>query len=226
MLVICFAVLPMSWSLRNASRGGGFTVSTIASWSLLFDRAAATLAVEDPGGFSTDVIARRRQLAVDAGETEVEAATYSNHVLRPGEKFHEERYGRIAVGVLLHHPVAYIWVSVIALGRTLFGGGAAELSTLTGLPPLRALALVATYTLATTLIVVLGCVRVFRMDRSLFWLSAAFVAYFLVASSVAEATSRFRVPIMPVAAIWFGYGCLAIENLIVRRAQAGRPAPA
>jgi hypothetical protein len=87
---ICFLLFPMAWSARNAVRGGGFTVSTITSWSLLFDRAAATLAIGDPGDFGVNLARRRNEFAREAGDPP--QATYSNHVIRPIDHFHAERW--------------------------------------------------------------------------------------------------------------------------------------
>jgi hypothetical protein len=199
---VCFTLLPVAWSARNAARGAEFTTSTITSWSILYDRAAATLAVADPGDFTANVNARRNELAREVGDTP--PATYSNHVLRAIDHFHAERYTPLALRIIAAHPVDYLRAYALAIARTLFAGGATQLNKVAGLPLRAAQALVAGYTLVTTLLAAAGCVLLFRRDRELALLSLAFVAYFLVTCSMAEATSRFRVPIAPILAIWVG----------------------
>jgi hypothetical protein len=211
---VCFAILPLAWSARNAARGGGFTVSTITSWSLLFDRAAATEAMADDGDFGANVQRLRIEFAREAGDPP--QAAYSNHVIRPIDHFHPERYSSIALRVIVHHPFAYVRAYAVALARTLFGGGATQLHDVFGLPLRLSKAVVVAYTVATTLIAIGGFLWLMRAHRQLALLSGAFVAYYLVASSMAEATSRFRVPVMPIAAIWFGCGLTAAVRSLRR----------
>jgi hypothetical protein len=214
--VLCFAAVPLAWSGRNALRGGGFTVSTITSWSLLFDRAAATLAIDRPGD---SVNAIRAGLAREVGDP-VPQATYSNHVNRAIDHFHTERYAPLALRIIASHPLAYARAYALALARTLFGGGAKQLQDLAGVPPRRAQIIVLAYTCTTTLIALAGFCSLVRRNRRMAWVSLAFVAYYLVACSMAEATSRFRVPVMPMIAVWFGCGAVAIVRSLRSRAWA------
>ncbi len=205
LFVVCFTSLPLAWSVRNAARGGGFTVSTITSWSLLFDRAAATLAIDDPGDYGANISRRRIELAREVGDPP-EQATYSNHVTRAMDHFHIERYSAVALRVIVRHPLAYLHAYSLALARTLFGGGAKQLEDLAGVPPGGARIMILAWTSATMLLAFGGFVVLFRRDRRLAMVSLSIVGYYLIACSVAEATSRFRVPVMPMIALWLGCG--------------------
>lgn len=216
--IVCFALLPLAWSARNAARGAGFTISTITSWSLLYDRAAATLAVGDRGDFTANVLARRNQLAREVGDTP--PATYSNHVLRAMDHFHTGRYGGVALRIIARHPLAYARAYLVALARTLFSGGATQLNHVFGVPLRAAQLAVGAWNLIATLIAAAGFAVLLRRDRDLALLSLAFVAYFLVTCSMAEATSRFRVPAVPMLAIWFGAGASAMLRRLRRRPSA------
>jgi hypothetical protein len=217
--VICFAVLPLAWSARNAASGSGFTVSTITSWSLLFDRAAATLAIADPGDYGANLARRRNEFAREVGDPP-QQATYSNHVSRSVDHFHVERYSPLALRIIARHPFAYLRAYALALGRTLFGGGARQLQDLAGLSPSRARMIILFYTCTTTLIALGGFFSLLHRDPHFARVSLAFVAYYLVACSMAEATSRFRVPVMPMIAVWFGCGLIAAIRWLRSRRQS------
>jgi len=220
---ICFLVFPMAWSARNAAVGGGFTVSTITSWSLLFDRAAATLAMGDPGDYGANIVRRRNELAREAGDPP--QATYSNHVVRSIDHFHTERYSSLALPVIAHHPMSYLRAYALALARTLFGGGAKQLQELAGASVRTSQIVILCYTITTTLIALAGFVWLLRRHRHLALASAALVAYYLVACSMAEATSRFRVPVMPMMALWFGCGLMAALRWMRPRRPDAAPVP-
>jgi len=175
--VFCFAAVPLAWSGRNALRGGGLTVSTITSWSLLFDRAAATLAIDQPGD---SVNAIRASLAREVGDP-VPQATYSNHVNRAIDHFHTERYSPLALRIIATHPLGYARAYALALARTLLGGGAKQLQDLAGVPPRRAQFIVLAYTCTSTLIALVGFFSLVRRNRRMAWVSLAFVAYYLIA---------------------------------------------
>lgn len=217
--VTCFAALPLAWSARNAARGGGFTVSTITSWSLLFDRAAATLAMSDPGDYSANIVRHRYEFAREVGDPP-QQATYSNHVTRAVDHFHVERYSSLALRVIARHPLAYLRAYALALARTLFGGGARQLQEFAGASPRRAQFIILCYTCSTTLIAFAGFFSLLRRDSQLARISLAFVAYYLIACSMAEATSRFRVPVMPMIAVWFGCGLMAAIRWLQSRARS------
>jgi hypothetical protein len=212
--VVAFAALPLAWSARNSARGAGFTVSTITSWSLLFDRAAATQAMGDPGDYSANILRRRIEFAREVGDAP--QATYSNHVNRAMDHFHVERYSPLALRIITRHPLLYFRAYTVALARTLFGGGARQLRELAGLSPLRAQIVVLIYTCTTTIVAFVGLVSLFRRDVRMARLTLAFVAYYLIACSMAEATSRFRVPVMPMIAVWFGCGLTAMIEAPIR----------
>jgi 4-amino-4-deoxy-L-arabinose transferase-like glycosyltransferase len=150
---VCFLLLPMAWSARNAMRGGGFSVSTITSWSLLFDRAASTLAIGDPGDFGVNLVRRRNELARKAGDPA--QATYSNHVIRPIDHFHSERYSSLALPVIVRHPLSYLHAYALALARTVFGGGARQLQEIAGVSVRTSQMTILCYTITTTMIATL-----------------------------------------------------------------------
>lgn len=204
---LCFAILPLGWSARNAARGAGFTISTITSWSMLFDRAAATVAFADGSG-GASVVEHRLAFAREVGDEP--PATYSNHIVRAIDHFHTERYTPLALRVIASHPLAYLRAYAVALARTLFGGGATQLHAVFGVPLRAAQAIVAGYGVVTTIVAAFGLIALWKRERGLALLSAAFVVYFLATCSMAEATSRFRVPLMPMMAIWFGAGVAAL----------------
>jgi hypothetical protein len=215
----CFAVLPLAWSARNAARGDGFTVSTITSWSLLFDRAASTAAMGDSGDYGANIMRRRNEFAREVGDPPREA-TYSNHILRPSDHFHVERYSSLGLRIITSHPVDYFRAYILALARTLFGGGAKQLQDLAGFTPRRAQIVILSYTSASMLIALAGLVMLFRREPHVALVSLAFVGYYLSACSMAEATSRFRVPVMPMVAVWFGCGLIEIFRRLRLGSQA------
>lgn len=205
-IVFCvlFAVAPAAWMQRNAALEAGRTVSTITSWSVLFDRAAGTLAVARPGAFDRNVIDVRNDFARTLGESE--AATYSNHVERPGDHFRTDQYSPLAMRVLRGHPVEYARVWVRGVARTMFGGGARMLNDFFGVPVTLAHGLVLLYTVPLAVFALIGLWRWFLLDRESALMCAAVIAYLLVTCSVAEPSARFRVPMMPYLAIAFGLG--------------------
>jgi hypothetical protein len=208
-----FLILPFVWSERNARAGAGRTISTITSWSILFDRAAGTLALERPGPFGHNVNEVRLELAARVGEPF--AATYSNHVPHRGEVFHPERYTRVGLEVLTGHPLAYLRAWLRALAYTMFGGGARLLEDFFGIGGNVARGMVLLYTVPLVLLAGAGAMRMLIERRDEGLLLAAIVTYLLVTCSIAEPNARFRVPMMPFLAIWCGAAVTWLRQRVV-----------
>lgn len=208
--IATFLLAPLAWSARNHAKAGQFTISTITSWSILCDRAAATLAIGEAGDFRTHFFRWRRELVARAGDPP--AAINPNYVPRPGETLHPERYSAIAMEVLRTHPLDYARVWLRALLWTLLGGGATPLHAITGLPlgVLRAAVLV--YNAAVTALAAFGLFVLWRMNRRVAWLLMLTVAYYLVTCSVGEPSSRFRVPIAPFLTIAAAAGAVRLAR--------------
>jgi hypothetical protein len=205
-IVFCtaFLLLPLAWAERNAGAGAGRTISTITSWSILFDRGAGTLAIAQHGSFDSNVLAARVQLARQVGDPF--SATYSNHVQRRGDWFHTDRYAPLAFRILASHPLQYLRVWLRGVARTMFGGGARLLEDLLGMPASIAKVVVLLYTAPLALFAVAGLPSWLGARRHATLLALAIVAYLLVTCSVAEPSARFRVPMMPFLALWCGGG--------------------
>jgi CHASE2 domain-containing sensor protein len=77
-------------------------------------------------------------------------------------------------------------------------------------------------TVPGTLLAILGCWYWFRHDRSLCYILAFTVLYFLLISAGAEAYSRFRVPVMPMVALLVGGGAAMVVELWTHSARPGR----
>ena len=102
----------------------------------------------------------------------------------------------------------------------MFGGGAKQLQEIAGVSVRTSQIIILCYTITTTTIALGGFFWLLRHKRHLAMASAALVAYYLVACSMAEASSRFRVPVMPMIAAWFGCGLMAAIRWLRSRERA------
>ncbi|HEY6138899.1 MAG TPA: hypothetical protein VI670_14155, partial [Thermoanaerobaculia bacterium] len=209
-VIVAFAVVPFVWALRNERIGGELTVSTITSWSILFDRAAAALSVANEPPCGNDIQCWRLELARRAGDPP--PATYSNHINRAIDRFHPARWRAIARRELLAHPLAYAKIHAVGIGRMLLGGGAQIVYDRLHVPLGAARAAVAIYNGAFALLAAIGAAVAWRTNRRAALVLLIFVVYALATTSVAESSARFRVPVMPMLAVFAGLGAHAVAG--------------
>jgi Dolichyl-phosphate-mannose-protein mannosyltransferase len=203
-LIASFLFLPALWTARNYFEAGYPGMSTVGAEDLLGYRAAATLAIQQPGDYLTNTLKMNNALGAQACRdlertyqrdcqniTEAQWAAYCTH---EGMK------------IILANPFSYLRSVLRGLAYTLFGGGAEALSSTTGLNPRAAAAVVLAQTVPELALVLAGCWYWYRKERTLFWLLILTVGYFLLISAGGEAYSRFRVPVMPMYALLIGGG--------------------
>lgn len=211
-LLAAFAVLPAFWIARNARETGVATLSSLAGINLLHFRAAATLAIRDPGGIDVNLRRRRdelEQMACSELESRYQRPCASiSWAERSGE------YADTAWPILLGDPVATGQQAARALGMILFGGGASLLSELAGIgePVARVLSLV--YTVPLAVLAVLGIPYWWRRDRAFACLVLLVLVYMFGMALGAEAYSRFRVPVITLYAILCGGGVASLHSVL------------
>jgi hypothetical protein len=208
--VVAFVAAPTWWAARNYAMSGQFTVSTISAWSLLCDRAAATLAIDDPGDFMRNLPVRRAQLLREIGEPML----VGDPNVVPAAMLHQpaDRYRARALEVIGGHPQAYFRVWIRAIGRTLSGGGAKQLHLMTSAGLRTCVLFVAVWNVLVLCAALAGLVRLWMADRRGAVLLALVFAYYLVTISVGEPSARFRVPIQPMLALLASAGLFGVTK--------------
>jgi len=202
--LLCFTCLPLLWAGRNYSQTGHFTVSSITGMSMLFYRAAGTLAINDPGNFATNLEKRQQQLQAEACEEVKGLYPHGCIDFRVPQKEtpdQSEYFTRLGRRIVLQHPFAYLKLATRGAGLMMLDGGASSFSRITGLNPHLGLRLLLIYTLPMFCFVVVGGWHLWRDNRRLFYLSFLLISYFVIVSAGAEAYSRLRVPIDPICAL-------------------------
>jgi len=184
-------------------------------------RAAAVLALNDPGDFNSNVIHRRVQLEnttcadlkaiYGKGCDELTLAQKSNYQMHVAEK------------ILLQNPLAFVRLALRGAAVMLLDGDPSTLQGMTGINPHLGIRLLLAYTVPALCLAVLGLWRFWGNNRQLFYLCFLTIAYFVVISSGGDSYSRHRVPIVPIYAILIAAGVDFIFNR--RIAQPDSPAP-
>jgi 4-amino-4-deoxy-L-arabinose transferase-like glycosyltransferase len=213
-LVAVFSVLPIFWTLRNGRETGVATLSSLAGINLLHFRAAATLAVRDPGGIDANLIRHR-----DALEARACRELEGQHGRPCSELSWAQRsqtYSAIAWPIILGDPFATTVQAARALGMIVLGGGASLLSEVTGVSERSARLFCLGYTVPLAFCFVAGIPYWWRRDRSFACLVLLIVAYMFGMALGAEAYSRFRVPVIALYGIVCAGGVAWLRDRVVR----------
>jgi hypothetical protein len=210
-LLVVFAILPVSWTIRNARQTGVATLSSLAGINLLHFRAAGTLAMRDAGGIEANLIRRREELEQQACRNLEAAHQRACTTLSWAERSRE--YSRVAWPVILGDPIASARQAGRALAMIVFGGSASLLAEVSGIsePAARIVALL--YTVPLALLALLGIPYWWRRDRAFALLVLLVMAYMFGMALGAEAYSRFRVPVIALYAILCGGGAVSLRGL-------------
>ncbi|HEY6843347.1 MAG TPA: hypothetical protein VI391_04210 [Thermoanaerobaculia bacterium] len=204
--------LPLAWAGRNKIETGAFTVSPIGTFNLLEHRAAAALAIEDGGDdFKKDLAEEQKGLEDDVNAT-MQDALHVDNVGKLPASTRAPFYTKIALRVLVQHPVAVVEMTLRGIFVNLFDSDWDAIADVTTISPevvewgLNALPVIA-FVLATV-----GTIALWRADRRLALLLIITIGYFIVISAGSEAESRFRVPVAPQLAIAAAFGVDAIRR--------------
>lgn len=209
-LLVVFAILPVSWTVRNARQTGVATLSSLAGINLLHFRAAGTLAIRDAGGIDANLFRRREELEQQACRNLEAAHQRPCATLSWAERSRE--YSRVAWPVILGDPIASARQAARALGMIVLGGSASLLAEVSGIsePAARTVSLL--YTVPLALLAVLGLPYWWRRDRAFALLVLLVLAYMFGMALGAEAYSRFRVPVIVLYAILCGGGAALLRD--------------
>ena len=213
-LLAAFAVLPVLWTIRNARETGVATLSSLAGINLLHYRAAATLAIRDPGGIDPNLPRRRDELEQRACR-DLEAR-YQRPCANITWAERSGTYAAIAWPVIAGDPMATAQQAARALGMVLFGGGAVLITEATGISERAARLVCITYTVPLALLALWGVPYWWKRDRAFTWLVLLVLAYMIGMSLGAEAYSRFRVPVIALYALLAGGGMAALRDVVLR----------
>jgi hypothetical protein len=204
--VLCAAFLPSLWAVRNDRATGVLFLSTIASWDLYYDHAAAVLVIHQPGDYRENVKAAKKWL-----EERLEPSLGS---LSPAER--SSVWRAKGLQVLSAHPWQTAKTHARAAALIFLTPGAGILTIGTLRPALNRLLVV--YTLPCLLLSIVGGWRLWRDRRGPAWIAGAVILAAMLSPAYGEAYSRFRVPIMPVYAVAIATGAFALTD----RARAKR----
>jgi hypothetical protein len=219
-LVAVFAVLPVFWTLRNARETGVATLSSLAGINLLHFRAAATLAVRDPGGIDANLI--RHRDALEARACRDLEAEYGRPCASISWAERSKTYSAVAVPIILGDPIASAQQAARALGMIVLGGGANLLSEVTGMSERTARLVCLAYTAPLALLALIGIPYWWRRDRAFASLLLLVLAYMLGMALGAEAYSRFRVPVIALYGIVCAGGVTRLGEFRVARPDLTR----
>jgi hypothetical protein len=196
---LAFAILPLSWAIRNYRETGYFTVTAISGEHLLLYGAAGALAVNDSGDFSENLERRQTQLQIQAcDEIRSLSGTDCSQLTIPRRA---EYYSALGRTIISAHPLAYAKVVLRGDAEMILGGGLVRLRKMTGTSPHVGMILLLMYTIPLLCLASMGSVVLWRKNRQLFMLMFLAVLYFLVISGGPGSDSRFRVPIVPIYAL-------------------------
>src|SRR5262249_13773767 len=207
--------LPFGWALRNYTRTGVLTVSSVSGTNLLLFRAAGTLAIIDHGDdFEDDRRDEAEGLIADAdGMIErtlnIDDANELPHAIRA------RYYARYAMQVIRQHPAAFAELTLRGIFVNLFDSRWEAMKIVGRLHPSLVQTALDAWTAALFVFALLGAVALRRDDLGL--LAILTIAYFLLISAGGEAESRFRVPIVPQ------YVIAAAAGIDVIRRAASHP---
>jgi hypothetical protein len=243
MLVAATAAVSIqgAWVLRNHRETGVPLFARVAGQNMLFYRGAPALAMAREPGFPIPLPPYEGEeryrfdtfRVIHPQLDTMMRAELARRGFEPGDLEELSRLqSELGTGIILAHPWAYTRVATNGAIHMMLDGGW-EAANVAGWPQREVLAwgIYITSVLAA-LLSIAGLRRLWTIDRSLFWLVALFIAYFLAMSSGIEATlygHRFRTPIMPFYSIAVAAGLIAaVETVRSRRMQrrerAGRAA--
>jgi hypothetical protein len=214
-LLVVFSVLPVVWVVRNARQTGVATLSSLAGINLLHFRAAATLAVRDPGGIDANLVRHREQLEARACRQLEEA--YGRPCASISWAERSATYSAIAMPIILGDPIASARQAARALAMIVLGGGATLVSELTGSSDAAARLFCLAYTVPLAACFLLGVPYWWRRNRDFAWLVLLVLAYMFGIALGAEAYSRFRVPVIALYAIVCAGGIAWCREMWSRR---------
>jgi hypothetical protein len=230
-LAFCIAAiaLPGAWAMRNASRAGVFTVTSISGDNALFFRAAGVLATQDWSAPEVLLAQQRHATRLHDGIVRVRPALLRNARAadpRFDARNHAQRsriYTRQALAIVSQHP--------IRTAELLFSG-IVELYFF-AIPPLASVGSIDFATMRLLLLpgnaallalAIYGFVVLWRRDRTLFAVLLTIVLYLTIVSADVEVGYRFFVPIAPAYGIAVALGLdQALASARARR--DGRPGP-
>jgi len=208
-LVFAFFILPLAWAARNYSRTGSFVLFPISAWDMLGYRAAGVLAINDPGNFNVNVDKRQKELMTEVcDQLRKLYGPDCVPLIVPQTSIVQKAPFYMSVGrhVVLQHPWAYVKLGLRGAAMIMLGGDAVRLAQITGLTRSAAESVLLLYTVPTFCLMLAGAWRLWKDNRSFFYLACLTIVYFVAISAGAEAYSRMRVPIMPLWAILLGSG--------------------
>jgi len=213
-VVVSFVLLPTVWAFRNYERIGVFTVSPVGSMNLLFYRAAGALAAHDPG--DRDVALQRRQAELTEVSCRELVARYGKPCDQVSMGERVALYSRLGRQVIVHHIPGYLVAAGRGGAQMMLGGSRDTFMRLTHASRPVATLTVLLISVPSGILAIIGLFYWYRTDRRLFWLSTLTIAYFILISSGGDASSRFRVPIMPMYAILIGGGVMVVLSVLWR----------
>jgi hypothetical protein len=214
-LVVVFSVLPVSWTVRNARETGVATLSSLAGINLLHFRAAATLAIRDPGGIDANLV--RRRDALEARACRELEAEYGRPCAAISWAQRSETYAAIAWPIILGDPIASAQQAARAMAMIVLGGGASLLSEAVGIGEGAARLVCLAYTVPLALFFMLGVPYWWTRDRAFACVILLVLAYMFGIALGAEAYSRFRVPVIALYAIVCAGGIARLDEIARRR---------
>lgn len=218
LLIVAFSVLPALWTLRNARQTGVATFSSLAGVNLLHYRAAATLAIRQPGGIDVNLFKQRELLEQEACERLT--IEYGRDCASIPWEQRSKTYAAIAWPIILADPAASIQQAARALGMILLGGGASWLAEVTGISESTARLVCLAYTAPLALLFMAGMPYWWTRNRTFTCLLLLVLAYMIGMALGVEAYSRFRVPVFALYGIVCAGGIAWLSDFVaVRRTR-------
>ena len=184
-------------------------------------RAAAVLAINDPGDFNSNLAQRRMQLESTTCADLQTIYGKGCDGLTLAQKSNYEM--RVAKKILLQNPFAFLKLAFRGSAVMLLDGDPSSLQGMTGINPHLGIRLLLIYTGPALCLAALGLWGIWGKNRQLFYLCFLTIAYFLVVSSGGDSYSRHRVPIVPVYAILIAAGVDVIFNRRISRPDSTPP---
>jgi hypothetical protein len=191
-----FACLPVGWAGRNQRAIGRFTVTTISGFSALQFKAAGSLAGERPGKFQPNFEAAQKELEACACREIEHLLARACSQITPAER--SDNYSRLARQIVWQHPYGFLRSSLHGAAVLMLDGGATTLKVVLKTSGPAAMHLSIFYTMPIFLLFLWGLGRLWKIDRTLFWLAACVLGYFVLLSAGPESDARFRAPMVPL----------------------------
>jgi len=218
--VFGFACLPTGWAVRNQRAMGRFTVTTISGFSALQYKAAGSLAGERPGKFQPNFEAAQKELE-DRACLEIERL-YARDCFQITPVERSDYYSHLARRVMWQHPYGFLRSWLHGAAVLMLDGGATTFKELLRTSGPTAMHFSMFYTVPVFLLSLWGLGRLWKINRSIFWLAICVLGYFILLSAGPEADARFRVPMVPLYLLVAAQGL----NSLVRRRRPLTTEPA